>query len=648
MNPLRKLYLLLKEIGAADLAHYASYQARLRSGAFLRLTPPGEKAPSGATGAVTKWPDLPWHHNWKRLPGVTPSPLMLTEAQLVQEGRFSPFFGAPQGLDFTSLLQSDIHWTKVNPDAYDDIKFVWEPARFIWSLSLASSYQQAKDDNLADLFWGYFSEFTRANTANCGPNWVSAQEVGLRAIMLLLTMSAFSSSSRMTPECITQFNASLIDHVRRVIPTLGYARSQHNNHILSESLFLVFAGDFFDGVDPRAREWVQIGEREFTHAIVQQIEDSGIYSQHSANYHRMMLQLALLYDAHTRFYGKEIPIKMKSKLAAATEWLIAQLDPASGRLPNLGHNDGTLLLPFGCAEFRDYRPTAQAAARGFLGHSCLPSGAWDELAIWLGLGDNQQTRPLAEFSSAAVHKVGLGSSWGSLRAVRFLNRPAHADQLHVDLWWQGANIARDAGTYAYNLPAPWQNALDRTAVHNTLMVNDLDQMARVSRFLWLDQAQAIWKDTPDRHRVSAAHNGYQHLGVTHQRGLEYLPGTGFIVIDTLRRETAGKELAYRLQWLLPDWAWQLSGEALILKGPEFSLQIEIAANEQPNLNPLPPVDVSLVRAGKTLSGQRHDELLGWESNTYGEKRPALSFSLKYLSTDSIEIITKWVVNESIN
>ncbi len=226
---------------------------------------------------------------------------------------------------------------------------------------------------------------------------------------------------------------------------------------------------------------------------------------------------------------------------------------------------------------------------------------------------------------------------GTLRGVRFHNRPAHADQLHVELWWHGFNLARDAGTYLYNSPPPWQNAFDRTRLHNTVTVNDQEQMQRISRFLWLDQAQAAWQESSDPDSISASHNGYRHLGITHQRTLEYLPGTGFIVSDTLsRQQTNAAEYEYCVHWLLPDWNWVLVGQLLTLTHENYKVQVDILARSVENENTLPPVDVSLIRAGKTFAGQRQDEILGWESDTYGEKHPALSFSSRFKTSGSIK------------
>ena len=85
---------------------------------------------------------------------------------------------------------------------------------------------------------------------------------------------------------------------------------------------------------------------------------------------------------------------------------------------------------------------------------------------------------------------GDENSWALIRAGRYTRRPFQADQLHVDLWWQGINLARDAGTYLYNGSPPWNNGFAGTAVHNTVTVDNHDQMRRAGRFLWLDWAQA--------------------------------------------------------------------------------------------------------------------------------------------------------------
>ena len=132
----------------------------------------------------------------------------------------------------------------------------------------------------------------------------------------------------------------------------------------------------------------------------------------------------------------------------------------------------------------------------------------------------------------------------------FRARPSHADQLHVDLWWRDQNIACDAGTYLYSGQGMWRNGLAHTAVHNTVTVDEADQMEMLSRFTWTDwsrgkilqQAENLWQ---------GEHDGYQKLPdpVTHKRTVLSLEEDRWLIVDHL----AGKQTHhYALHWLLCD------------------------------------------------------------------------------------------------
>jgi hypothetical protein len=647
LNSLRKIHLLVKEIGWPDLASYGLYQLQLRSG-WLRLRTPGNGFQYRREILLDTKLDLSKGIvDWKSAEGDSASTLLTEEAGMLLNGKFHPFFNTPQPLDFPTFNTLN-HWTAYTNDFMgQDIKFAWEPARFTWSLALAKAYQTTGDERYPQLFWQKFEQFNAANPVNRGPNWASAQEVALRAIMWILAVPAFKHAPATTTERLTDLTRAVVQHIERILPTLAYARSQHNNHILSEALGLMVGGDFLRGFDPRAEKWIERGAHEFERAILRQVDEEGNYSQHSANYQRMMLQLALLYASFMQRSKRKIPGSVLSRLALAARWLAAQLDVTSGRLPNLGHNDGTLLLPFGCMDYRDYRPTAQAAAIAFLGHPCLPTGPWDELSSWLGLHSDKPVVPLQMVTSPAVHVVGTPVCWASLRGIRYHNRPAHADQLHVEIWSAGENLARDAGTYLYNALHPWQNALDVSRVHNTITVDDKDQMQRISRFLWLDQAQAKWLKTDRENQIAAEHNGYRNLGIAHGRAVEFREPTGFLVTDTLTPAPTDQHIhEYRLHWLLPDWQWSFEGQRFQLSSLKMSVLLEFSGVSLVGREITPPFDISLIRAGNTLMGTQMDEILGWESDTYGEKHPVLSLSLRWRVIGSVEISTEWKIHNT--
>ena len=158
-----------------------------------------------------------------------------------------------------------------------------------------------------------------------------------------------------------------------------------------------------------------------------------------------------------------------------------------------------------------------SSARRILNRPPLKSGAWDESVVWFGL-EPATASSAASFPCPAPQtgyfRLGDEESWALIRAGQYTRRPFQADQLHVDLWWRGLNIARDPGTYLYNGPAPWNNAFAGSAVHNIVTVDGQDQMTRAGRFLWLDWSQASGRvfareSSARANCFEGEHNGYR-------------------------------------------------------------------------------------------------------------------------------------------
>jgi hypothetical protein len=244
-------------------------------------------------------------------------------------------------------------------------------------------------------------------------------------------------------------------------------------------------------------------------------------------------------------------------------------------------------------------------------------------------------------------------SWAYLRAAHFRSRPGHADQLHLDLWWRGLNLARDPGTYLYNARPPWDNALTHAAVHNTLLLNGLDQMQRAGRFLYLEWAQARLVEAQTSEdgayvSVVAEHDGYRRrLGVIHRRSVVACCDGGWLVEDRLLsagRPPAG--MVVRLHWLLPDWPWEVQGSSIRLESPHGAVQLQIRfapAADIPAGGPA-PIQTTLVRAGELLhgSGPAHPTW-GWFSPTYALKLPALSFSVDTVTKPGFCFSSQWIL-----
>ncbi|HZW02398.1 MAG TPA: heparinase II/III-family protein, partial [Anaerolineaceae bacterium] len=266
----------------------------------------------------------------------------------------------------------------------------------------------------------------------------------------------------------------------------------------------------------------------------------------------------------------------------------------------------------------------------FLGEPVLPPGPWDALCLWLGLPMSETAAVVKPQEGWFKNRLGDESMWATLRSATFTSRPAHADLLHVDLWWKGQNVLLDPGTFQYNAPPPWRNALSRTAVHNTVTVNGLDQMTPAGQFLWVDWAQTFVLPhacVPGQ-VLTFQHNGYHRLGIVHRRTMERLGEDRWQVSDALLPSGEGSGQVVDeavLHWLLPDGDWHLEGSSLKVQTPAGRLQLVVEMAPGVRLN-----GVQVIRAGETLFGREEKSpVFGWYSPTYGVKLPALAFRLAF-------------------
>ncbi len=656
MNPFSRLTIAFKavnQLGVQPVALNALYRFGLVTGHYRRVTRDQPSVKSGCLKAVLPLPDP---EELLAVLGKDGKAALLAEADEIVAGKVRLFDAQPVDLQLTIPGKLE-HWTAYEigrvqiPNAHlqiPDIKFLWEPARFGWAFTLGRAYHLSGDEKYALAFWRYFETFTDANPPCLGPHWMSGQEVALRLMTLVWAGQVFDLAPASTPERKTRLVASVAAHAARIPPTLVYARSQQNNHLLTESAGLFTAGLALPD-HPHASRWRSLGWRWLNYGLRSQIDGYGEYNQHSTNYHRLMLQVALWANSLIRsddFSRYRWPHQNQEAVRRSVHWLLALMDFESGRAPNLGANDGAYIFPLTVLPFNNYRPVLHAAARAFLDYD-LPHGAWDEMALWFGaLAAGPRNIALPRYLGDQLYGK---ESWAYLRTAQFTSRPSHADQLHLDLWWRGLNVAQDAGTYLYNAPPPWDNNLTTALVHNTVTVNGRDQFTRAGRFLYLDWVNAYRRTPMATHpgTLQQALGRYRAHGYRHTRIVSVFNDDRWLVEDEilpLRMPWEKKPLTFRLHWLLPDWEWE------IVKGEsKFSIRL-LSPHGWVTLgiNPgLPITDdkfqFSLFRAGETLLGEATPgPTRGWVSPEYGTRLPALSLAIETGSTNEVKFTTKFI------
>jgi hypothetical protein len=663
-----RISLVLKaawQLGIPSLVSYARYQVGLRSGFYRWVTSNPPQVPAGAFQPVL---ELPSRQALAAAVGEQTGFLLKQAAEIVQ-GKVRLFGSEPVSLQLAPVGKL-AHWTAYEQGGYSDdvidVKFLWEPARFGWVFTLGRAYHLTGDESYPETFWKYVDNFFEANPPYQGPNWCSGQEAALRLISFVFALQVFATSSQTTIERMDRLTQAIATHAARIPPTLVYARAQNNNHLLTEAAGLYTAGLALPR-HPSSQRWQRSGWRIFNQAVQSQIASDGNYVQHSSNYHRLLLQIALWVSSLSVMNQSPsaLPLKSRQRLAAATRWLIKLLDPFSGCVPNLGPNDGAYILPLSICPFGDYRPVLQAAASAYLGETPYPGGPWDEMRLWLrdAAVKQEEPKPTEDISgSPHVLQNPTQDSWAYLRATRFHTRPGHADQLHLDLWWRGLNLALDPGTYLYNAPPPWDNSLACSEVHNTISLDDKDQMMRAGRFLWLDWAQAVvvscqTAGESELVSITAQHNGYVRLGAVHKRRVETRPDGWWIndeLLPSRSRPMGSSAVRARLHWLLPDWQWEVIDDdgkddqpgkcCLRIKSPYgwVSLQIQATAGSLSQDHDR-SLQIQIIRAGQLVYGRGQvSPTWGWSSPTYNLKVPALSVAVYQAGQLPLSFSSRWV------
>ncbi|HWQ84243.1 MAG TPA: heparinase II/III family protein, partial [Anaerolineales bacterium] len=338
----RKLSLIFKtlgELGPRQVWHFATYQIGLRSGYYRWRSPPRnpayipvypvhlDKIPLPKVDALLDVLDVPARQDLDTL------------ADELRSGKVRLFGGPPVALRLSppGPLQ---HWTAyesqlLNPDTgeAEDIKWIWEPSRCIWGIQWGRTAYLSGSARDSAVFWEYVGQFWTANPPNMGPNWSSAQEIALRLISLCLAARSFSELQPLRPEESDLLSRIVASHADRLPLTLSYARAQNNNHLLAEAAGLYTAGILLPE-HPQADRWRDSGWKWFNRGLQTQIAGDGSYIQNSANYHRLMLQLALWVNLLAASRDEKLPSPTRDKLAASTRWLLELVDPDTGSVPN--------------------------------------------------------------------------------------------------------------------------------------------------------------------------------------------------------------------------------------------------------------------------------------------------------------------------
>ncbi|GHB31343.1 hypothetical protein GCM10008106_10080 [Mongoliitalea lutea] len=414
-------------------------------------------------------------------------------------------------------FQSDVHWSKIKDldDKQGDIKYVWEKSRFTYLLEIIRYDYLAKTDHSAFVF-DEIDSWINANPVNQGPNWVCSQEISLRVFNWLFALHFYKNSEHLTSSRWEKIQHVLYWSLHHVYHQINFSRiAVRNNHAITETLFLALSSILLPQFE-ESKIWSVKGRRFFEQEIAYQIYEDGTFLQFSMNYHRVVIQLLTFGINLTELYGQPFSQKVYAKAYASLNFLYRCMNHEDGFLPNYGNNDGALFFPFSDCHYRDYRPALHALHFTLTGSNLIVDSlenqdSWKEEAFWLCHNKKVSYHKFSvltnelgtfRFDDGGYYLHKDVQTFTFLRCGNHKDRPHQCDNLHLDIWVDGENILKDAGSYTYNAPVETLDFFSGNKGHNILSINSENQMLRGGRFIWIywtqresvtiDETQDFW------------------------------------------------------------------------------------------------------------------------------------------------------------
>lgn len=511
------------------------------------------------------------------------------------------------------------HWCDRNDfeARQGDIKFFWEPARFGWAYALVRAFAATRDERHAQTFWTLFEAWRAANPPNMGPAWQCGQECALRAMALVFAWHGFWNARASTPARLADLAATLAVLAERIERNIRFAQVQMGNHALSEAVGLFTVGTLFPELR-RAEAWRRQGRAVIELEARLHSYSDGSYIQHSFNYHRLMLHDFLWALRLAELAGQPLDSYVREICGRHARFLYDFQEPANGRVPTYGQNDGALILPLDGCGYLDYRPVVQAVHYQVHRRRLYGPGPWDEPLHWLFGGPPSESaeappRASCRYDVGGYYGLRGRETWGMLRCHSVRHHPHQADMLHADVWWRGQNVLRDSGSYSYNAPEPWKHFFVSTPAHNAIELAGQDQMLKSHRFSWAYPTRSrLHEFTPEAapgcDYFQGEHYGYQRLPsrATHRRAVVRAGERYWLFVDdVLGRGTE----RIRLFWHLLDAPYEVRGSHVALRTEQGAATLAVWCGAS-------AAQFEVVRGRETPPVQ------GWNSLYYGQRTPA--------------------------
>ncbi len=388
---------------------------------------------------------------------------------------------------------SKIHWSEIEDlsTKAGDIKYVWEKSRFTFLFDIIR-YDYHFDENSAEFVFDIILDWIKENKPNLGPNYKCSQEISLRCLNWIFAIYFYKNSPSITEDKWEKIIQSLEVQIQHVFNNIHFSRvCVRNNHAITECLFLFIAGTLFPFLT-NAKKWKRKGKEWLENELLYQIYEDGTYLQFSHNYQRVVVQLLTYYLSFSSNNDIVVSNDIKKRISELLHYMVSVCIGDAGETPNYGSNDGALFFNLSNCDYTDYRPQLNGLSYALNNTFIYAEDELKEEALWITNVDEMASTSqilkegISTFPEGGVYLIKDMTSFSFFKCIAYKDRPAHADNMHLDIWINGKNYLRDSGTYTYNTTKENIHYFSGTKGHNTIILSDTNQMEKASRFIWFD------------------------------------------------------------------------------------------------------------------------------------------------------------------
>ncbi len=356
--------------------------------------------------------------------------------------------------DFNNNYNWPMEWSKsitYGNNNGSDIKVPWELGRLQHLPNLAYYYTLNNDNRLVKEIKNQLFDFMASNPPSFGVQWLSAMDVGIRLVNIILTIQTLRQVADLFNEKETNLiDSYLFDHYLFIKNNDEFSDGMRGNHYLSNICSILIYLSFIEETESKftlLSKYVKILNREINY----QFYKDGTNFESSTRYHIFTSQMILTIDIVLQsLYPNKYKLINLDSIMSFTSNLLEYDFP-----PQFGDNDSGFYWKIINNEKHTYKAIKKYIDSNY---SIEYSEKYKDLGYIV--------KTLNEFD---IHfkcgKLGQNGKGGH----------DHNDNLSYCLYYDKNPIVVDPGTYCYTSNFEKRNKYRSTSMHNVLFVDNCEQ-----------------------------------------------------------------------------------------------------------------------------------------------------------------------------